>query len=231
MQEFSKISVKTHSLSTDVLYKAKKVVSENIKYPEFSTACEYVRDEKVQNLVNKMNKFYGSAAKRLDDYTKGAYSKKAYVHMQKTGAKKPHGVCMNYQISYCGDNYVSVVSDISGFDGHVTRSERMAHTWSFEKCGIVSKNELLCINSASKKYIKECICQMVQKNLTNPFFGYFSDAQKLCSKHLSLNDFYLVPKGVAFFVNPGILCDVKYGASVFVVPYESAKEILRVKMQ
>ena len=43
------------------------------------------------------------------------------------------------------------------------------------------------------------------------------DAVKSAVKNFSFENFYLVPKGGAFFIDAGILADAKYGPAVFVV--------------
>ncbi len=230
MQETAKIFTKTHTINRDIIYKGQKAVSQNIKYPEFFCKAGYEHDQNILRLVSKLNKFYKSASQRLESYSSNVFARKAYASMKKTDSKKPCGVFMNCHVAFCSGDFVSIITDISGFDGRNTKCQRISHTWSIEKNSIVPKNALIDISPSSKKYIKQYISDCVKRNQSNPFFNYYGDAVKLFQKHFRLDNLYLVPNGIAFYIDSGILCDVKYGPCVFVLPFDKADGIFKVGM-
>ena len=70
--------------------------------------------------------------------------------------------------------------------------------------------------------------QILEKNMQNSSFGYFSDCKKQFMRHFNLDNFYFVPNGIAFFIDAGLLCDVKNGPSVFIIPFDKADGVLKV---
>ena len=228
MQENSRLCVKTFSICSEIKYKEKKVASESIRYPEFYPGYALQNDNSIINLAKKMSLFYKSAAERLSAYAHKTLAKKAYSKAKKSPDTKPFRVCMNCTVSYCSEHFVSVITDVTSFDGQKTQSERISHNWSIEKACVLPASYFLNTSHTSKKFIESYISDAVMRNMKNPFFGYYGDAQKSAVHHFSLSNFYFVPKGAAFYINPGILCDAKYGPSVFVIPFTAADGIFKV---
>ena len=214
------LDVKTQTICSEVKRGDKTVVLENIRYPEFAA-----REPRYENLAAKMNRFYSDAAKRYSAYARTKLARRAFSAVCR--GLKPYGAVMNYYVSYCEGDFVSVVVDISGFDGEKSSCERVSHNWSAERRAVMPPSYFIDGKRTSKKYIEQYVLDTVRKNMKNPFFGYYGDAEKLAKRHLRAENFYFVPKGAAFFINAGILCDEKYGPSVFVIPFDRADGVLK----
>lgn len=214
------LDIKTSVINSQISYRERMCVVENIRYPEFSS------DEKLYgNLIPKMNKFYKTAAEKFSAFAHSTVAKKAYPRVPKTG--KLYGVVMNCSVGFYNDKVISVVVDLSGFDGEKNSAERMCQNWSVEKCDMVPASFFLKTDRKSKRLLLDYVQKIVSVNSANPSFGYYGDCEKILARKFTLDNLCFVPKGPAFFVDSGLLCDRKYGPSVFVVPKSMAKDAFR----
>ncbi len=217
MQSDCPLSAKTRIINSGINDKKTQDVTQNIRYPEFSVKENFADDKNAAELVKIMNKFYADAANRLSKYASSRMMKKALKLPESQRMQKTCGVCMNYNVSFSDEKYVSVVIDVSSFDGKTSSAKRVSHVWSIEKHAVLPAKYFVNASGKNVKKIKSEVENTVVRNMKNPFFGYYGDAVKSAVKNFSFENFYLVPKGGAFFIDAGILADVKYGPAVFVV--------------
>lgn len=218
------LSVKTRIINSGINDKKTCAVTQNIRYPEFCIKQSAADDKNAAELAKTMNKFYADAANRLSKYASSRMMKKALKIPENQRIQKPCGVCMNYNISFADEKYISVVADVSSFDGKVSGAKRVSHVWSIEKRGVVPAKHFVNTSGEQAKKIKAEVENTVIRNMKNPFFGYYGDAVKSARKNFRFENFYLVPKGGAFFIDAGILANAKYGPAVFVAELDKARE-------
>lgn len=201
----------------------KTILIENIRYPNFE--CE-TTNKKAKNLCSKMNKFYNTLAKQYSQYVHTNLTKKALKKADKL--TKPYGAVMNYCISFDDGENISVIIDISVFDGKDFSSGRACHNWCLSRCALMPSGYYIDKHKKSRSHVKNLALQILENNMQSPSFGYFSDCKKQFLKHFDINNFYFVPGGIAFFIDAGLLSDLKNGPSVFVIPFEKADGVLKI---
>ncbi len=216
------ITSKPVSIRENICSDGKTLVTKNIKYPHFEYNGE---NKKVSVLCGKMNRFYKDAGTQYDSYAQKTMAKKA--KKQFSPSFKPWGAIMNYYVCYCDDDIISVVVDVSFFDGNVFFSNRISHTWSVSKSALLPPSYFIRQGSKVSKYVKSELLTQLRKNRENTSFEYFSDCEKQFLKHFRLNQFYFVPAGIAFYIDAGILSSVKNGPSVFIMDYAKADGFLK----
>jgi len=214
--------VTTQCITQEISYRKIPVLKENLRYPVFSP-----KDIRFERVLMRMNAFYKSAAERYSRFCGKTLSRKAYSNKNKTG--RLLDAVMNYSVSYCDENYICVIVDVSGNDGGNAFGTRFAHTWSVEKALVLPVSHFIKTDRASIAYLRELVLENVRKNSRNPAFGYYGDCEKRMRQAFSVNNFCILPRGIAFYTDPGVLSDVRYGPSVFVVPKERADGVVKVE--
>lgn len=177
------------------------VMSVNIKYPVFEMLGN---SKKEQGFVSKINRFYADSAEKYLSYLNGKYVKKTAKMYESNGGVRTAFV-MNCTVTYCKGDYISVFCDISSFDGKTTKTHRFSQLWSAEKSAILPPSKVFSTDSRTKKQIKEAILQTAEKNLGRKDFSYFDNYKSIIEKRLDMANFYIVPNGIAFFYDKGIL--------------------------
>ena len=120
----NKLAAKPCVLKDTICKDQKTILIENIRYPKFE--CE-TSSKKARNLCAKMNKFYNALAKQYSQYVHTNLTKKAIKKADRL--TKPYGAVMNYCISFDDGENISVVVDVSVFDGKDFSSGRACHNW------------------------------------------------------------------------------------------------------
>lgn len=196
-------------------------VVENIKYPEFS--CE--NHEKHEKLCSRMNAFYASVAEKYSNHARTELPKR--IRRKKIACKLPMVLAMNYTIGLCDENVIGVVIDLTFSEGKNIKMRRFSQMWSVGKGNILSVGEIMKTDRESRKKIHSLILKIAKENGETGTFGYFGDYLPRLSKRLDIRNFFVVPNGLCFFVNAGVLSPVKYGASNFVLSFDSLADVLK----
>lgn len=215
---------KTETKRKTVLYRDIPVLSVNLKYPVFE-AINTSKDERA--FVRKINKFYADSADKYLKTLGGSYAKKAAKVYNSNGGIKTSFV-MNGAVTYSDMNYVSVFADISAFDGNKTKTHRFSQLWSVEKSAILPSAKVFDTGMRSKKYIKEIICEIADKNLRLKDFSYFDNYKSIINKSFDFTKFYIVPNGVAFYFDKGILSASAPDVCVFVIPFNRIDGVMKL---
>ena len=191
-------------------------VVENIKYP-------YFESEKHKKLCGRMNDFYSSVAEKYSFHARNRLPKR--IKLARVTCKLPMVLAMNYTVALCNEDVVSVVLDLVFSQGKNMKMRRFSQLWSVKKCDMLAISDVLKKGSAGKLY--SYVLTSAKKNGESGTFGYFDDYPLKLGKSFDIKNCFAVPKGLCFFVNAGILSPVKYGASNFILPFESIKDLIK----
>ena len=196
------------------------LVVENIKYPVFE-------DGENKKLCDVMNKFYRGVAEKYSGYGNRILPRK--LIKAKIKCKTPFYIAMNYVCSVNENGIISVVLDLTYSEGKNVKMRRFSQMWSIEKQDMLTHREFLKQSLVAVKTAKSNVLELAKENAENPAFGYFGDYLLRLNKAFSLNNCFALANGVAFFVQAGTLCNEKYGASTFVVPYSKLSQVVNSK--
>ncbi len=199
-------------------------VVENIKYPFFETSLE----GKNKKLCAKMNEFYGLAAQK--------YSGRIRTTLVKSVARKgnlvrlPVNAGMKCAVTFADDNIISVVLDLYVGNGDKMKMKRFSQMWSIQTGNIIPVCEFVRTGKTAKRKILSNILISAKENAKNPSFGYYDNFMEKLKHNLSIANCFVVPAGIAFFVQPGKIRPTKYGATVFVLPKSALDGIINNKI-
>lgn len=212
------VNISEKKIKSKVKTGERVAVVENIKYP-------YFESEKHKKLCSKMNEFYSSVAEKYSFHARNKLPKK--IKLSRLTCKLPMTVSMNYTIALCSEKAVSVVLDIAFAEGKTFRTRRFSQVWGIEKKDILRIGEIINIDRQSTKKIYSYISAVAKENSENPAFGYFDDYAKRLSRSFERENCFLVPNGLCFFINAGVLSPLKYGANSFVLPFSKLDGIIK----
>lgn len=219
-------NVFTKNIKKHIEYKGTPVLSVNLKYPEFEELSETKAE---RAFVSKMNKFYAESARRYLDVLSKSYVKNASKIFEKNGNTETSCV-MNYNVAYSDDDIVSAFVDISGFDGNAVKTSRFPQLWSREKSAILPASYVMDTSSKSKTYLKELITEIADKNAARRDFSYYDNYRSIIKRKFDVSNFYIVPNGVAFFYDNGLLSASMGDVCVFVLPSQRIDGLLKITL-
>jgi len=192
-------------------------VIENIKYPFFE-------GDGNEKLCKKMNNFYSDIAEKYSYHARIRLPKR--IKSRRFTSRLPLTVTMNYTISFCDESIISVVLDLSFAEGKKIKMRRFSQIWGVERQDMLSPCEIIRTDRKARKSIYPRILAIAKENGENPAFGYLEDYPAKLSKYFDLQNVFIVPNGMCFFINAGILSPAKYGANNFILGFESLKGLL-----
>ncbi len=212
------MNITEKNIKTKLAQGEKALVAENIKYPFFE-------DENNKALCDRMNGFYKCAAQKYSNYGSKILMKK--ILRLKRKCDTPLCLSMNFTTSTVEDKIITVVLDLTYAEGKKTKMRRFSQMWSIKHREMLTPSSYFRLRDGAKNIIKNKVLEIAEKNGENPGFGYFEDYLARLEKSFSFNNCFALASGVAFFVQGGVLCPEKYGASTFIVDYNSLSDFVR----
>ena len=219
----SKYSYKIETKRKSIKSQDKVMMSLNMKYPVFKKQeKEYGKTD----FLSKINRFYSDSVNRHIEYIEKKGKRRVQKDFKASGEKRTAFVMVS-NVSYLDENYISVFTDVSYYDGNSTRTKRISHLWDVKKGVILPPKEVFNINAQTKKYIRRIICDIAEKNMGLKTFSYFDNYKSIVGKHFNFSNYYIVPKGIAFYFNSEKISSSKE-ASVFVIPFEKIDGVTKL---
>ena len=182
-------------------------------------------------LCEKLNGFYGGAAEEFLNFCEKKYApalrrrtaqKKERENREKENEneneKAPYGASMNWTRTFQSEDLLSLVTDISIFDGKTRHLRRFCHTWLLSACTPLSSSRLFDTSGAGRKKILSAVCDKVRREEGG--FRYYPDAERRARRYFDIERSYLTPRGVAFYYPDGLLFPSEGRFPAYVVPYE-----------
>lgn len=106
---------------------------------------------------------------------------------------------LNFQVAYSDENYISVFVDVSAFDGKKVQIRRFSQLWSAEKNAVLPASKIFDTGFKAKRYVKELICSIAEKNSKRKDFTYFDNYTSIINSKFVSQISILYQAGAAFF--------------------------------
>lgn len=174
----------------------RELISVKIGFPVFE-------GDKV--ISKKLNEFYSTSAKKYFDFFKTKHYEEVKKQIKNGNFTKKNGASINWQISYIDEKILSVINDISFFDGKFLKSVRHVQNWNLNFCTPLYAKNVFCTNVSAKRKILNIISEKIEKN--KAAFSFKENATVLCEKYFDFEKFYFVPNGVAFYYEKNKITD------------------------
>lgn len=193
-----------------VTHDGKDILRIHLRCPVFEGARE--------ECCKKLNDFYADAAKEFMDFCKKKYAP-TLIQKRKHAQGTPYGcgASMNWYLTFENEELLSLITDISVFDGQLRHTRRYAHNWNLaEGVPIPAKVAFSTTSACRNAYVLQ-ICEKIRRGEGG--FPYDKQAESAAKRYFSFDQYYLTPRGVAFYYKNGLLfpSDSRYPA--FVIPF------------
>jgi hypothetical protein len=174
------------------------LVKYSISYPELKGKDRFSK---------VFNGFYALLSKRYEEFAKNKLHKEAQRYKALCSENfEPFGAVLKYVCSYEDENLISVVTDAFVFCGNGKQeSKRMSQNWEKEKGRMLLFEDFF--SSSEEKDILQGIKNEAKLRQETGLSTFCEGYEKKLKKGFSKNDFYLTPKGYAFFYPQGTLSE------------------------
>lgn len=207
------IKIANEQIKEDFPERENAVLAVNLRYPVF--------EGENASVVRKLNEFYFRAA---DGFL--SFCKKKYVPLIARNTKNGHetaksGAVMSWYVSFLNEKLLSMITDISFFDGKEKKSSRLVHNWDLCDGTPMRAREAFSRSRSLKKLYTDEIASRIRSGDGN--FRYHEKAEKLAADRFDFEKFYFTPKGVAFYYDRDVLffSDSVYPA--YVIPFSEVE--------
>ena len=212
------IQIDNGFIKEDISAQGRDILAVNLKYPVF------VGENK--SVENKLNVFYLDVARKYFLFCKNRYAQKLAAIIKKDGDVAKHGAVMNWYVSFLNEKLLSMLVDVSFFDGKEKKSERLVHNWDLRDATPLRAKDCFARSREAKKLYTDEICTKILNREGK--FSYYSNAQQPAVSKFDFDKFYFTPKGVAFYYDKNLLFSAGDVYPAFVIPYSEVNGITRL---
>lgn len=194
--------------------KDERILEINIEYPQAEASDIPIINEKI-------NGFYKKVAENYVDYCESKLRKRIIVSRNGNKDFRPYGEIMKCIITYSDSDYLSILFEITHFNGYFKRTSRMNHTWSLKKGIILPVGYFLKKMNKGEKQLRGEIGKKIFESVSGKEtdFSYSEKSIAAYAMKADLSHFFLCRNGIAFWFDPGTLAPENEGFPAFVIPF------------
>lgn len=211
------IKAENASIKEELIHDGANILAVNISYPAFSGVPEGV--------VKKLNDFYTSMSVGYFDFCKKNHAVNTKRASEKSNTAIKCGAVMNWYQPYCNGRVMSVICDISFFDGNRKKTHRLVHNWDLADATPCRASDFFDKSRFARRLYCEEIASKIENGDGN--FSYFSDAAKIAVKLFDFDRFYFTPKGIAFYYEKNTLFASDSAYPAFVIPFSEVEGLTK----
>ncbi|MBR3995416.1 MAG: DUF3298 domain-containing protein [Clostridia bacterium] len=213
-------NIKKERLRKTLTFENIKVLEMNIEYPVFN------RNE-VDADYKSINDFYKKLSDNYINYCELVLYNRIKKHYTHNDNIKPFGEIMKFFAPHNSKDYVSVICEITHFDGYFKRTTRINQTWQYKDNIMLPANYFYKKIGMSHKKIKKYIGDIIMEKIKNgnADFSYTDKSVRKYAYNVNTNNYYLCKKGVAFWFDTGTIAPESEGFPAFVIPYKEKEEL------
>lgn len=191
----------------------KRALEINIEYPQ-------IENDDCKVTLERINAFYGKMAENYSGYCENVLTRNIDKSFSDTENRNPFGEVMKCFVPYHDDIYISVLLEITHFNGYFKNTKRVCHTWDYINGTLLDKGYFLKKANKSKRNIKKLVGDMIISSIQNgnADFSYTENNLKRYAYRVNPNNFFLCKKGIAFWFDIGTIAPESEGFPTFVVP-------------
>ena len=187
----------------------------NLGYPGF--------EGENRTVTKKLNDFYFRAADGFFSFCKKRYAPKLVRKAANGENVQKNGAVMSWYVSFMNENLLSIITDVSFFDGKEKKSDRIIHNWDLRDVTPVRSKEAFLRSHSLKKLYTDEIASKIRNREGN--FGYYENAERMAAERFDFEKFYFTPKGVAFYYDRNVLFSSDNVYPAYVIPFSEVSGI------
>ncbi len=210
-------NITTQRIKSTVTKENAKIMEINIEYPSLNKSENDEASKRINSFYLKLAKSYSAFCEKMAERVNTAEFLSSSMH--------PMGGVMKYVIPFNTSEYISIVCEISFFDGYFKRTSRLSQTWDAVKgimlpCSYFLKREGLSVKAVKKK-VGDIISQKIREERND--FSYTDKSYKKYAYNADPKNYFLCSRGIAFWYGSGTLAPSSEGFPTFVIPCKKEK--------
>lgn len=188
------------------------ILKVNIEYPKICEDTEF---------SSVFNSFYEKIASNYFTFCEGVLFKKLKKKKCTDELFRPYGEIMKYFITFNNDKYISVVCDISHFNGYKKETRRFSFVWSIENKIVLPLEHFEKEYCVKKHDIRKRICEIIMEQIKNECceFDYSEKSIRRYAGRVNFSNFFLTNNGLAFWFDEGTLAKRENGFPTFIYAF------------
>ena len=208
-----------HSICRENLRKT--VLSENIPILKVNIEYPCICGDEVP-FYKKFNDFYKSLSSNYEKYCEKILSRKIENRRKNIDSFRPYGEIMKYFISLNSERYISVVLDITHYDGYFNKCLRISHVWDTQKGIILPVEFFLGKANLNVRKLRREICSLIYERVEKggEEFHYTEGRIRRFAHRVNPENFFLVDGGIAFWLPVGTIAPESEGFPAYVIKSE-----------
>ncbi|MBR5309285.1 MAG: hypothetical protein IKU43_10955 [Clostridia bacterium] len=215
MPENQSNSVNVCKIRKSIDVNGKRAIEINLEYPQIKTT------EKAESTFND---FYSSLVRNYMSFCEKKLIKTAEARMRSDDSFRPFGEIMKCIVSYEDNFCISVILDITHYDGYFRKMRRISQVWS-KKDGIILPSKYLIKKyNLTPRKIRKRIGDMISENLKNEghTFSFTEKGVRRYAYGIKPDNMFLCKKGLAFWFEAGTVAPESEGFPTFIIPTEQS---------
>lgn len=187
------------------------VLKVNIEYPEISDGTLK---------VNKIfTNFYYNLAENYAKYCEDKLSKQIFLKNIRNDDFRPFGEIMKYHITLNNSKYISVLLEITHFDGYFSKTSRYSHVWDTEKGILLPCDYFLRKMKINVKTLRREVAKIIYERIKDggEEFGYTEKRVRRYAMKTDPNNFFLTENGLAIWFDRDTLAPETEGFPTFII--------------
>ena len=209
--ESDKAVIKENKTRKSIIENGRSILEINLEYPEI------IPDN--TSFSKAFNSFYANIGKNYLEYCEKKLLKRIKQRHSSDKASMAFGEIMRFFVTRNCDKYLSIVTDISHFNGYFTDKTRFSCVWEKEKCRILPYSYFLEKEKMSVREVRNKIKDTIEKELRagDPQFAYTEDNVRKYASRVKPENYFITDSGIAFWFSPGTLAPASEGFPTFVI--------------
>ncbi len=184
----------------------------NIEYPQLSGETEFSAI---------FNSFYEKIANNYLSWCEETLFRRLMKKQRNDTLFRACGEIMKYFITYSSEKYISVVCDISHFDGYKKETRRFAFVWSCENKIVLPFEYFEKEHCIRRKDVRKRICEIIMQQIKSEKceFDYSEKSIRRYAGKVNPSNFFLTCNGLAFWFDEGTLANAENGFPTFIYKF------------
>ena len=172
-----------------------------------------------------ISRFYEQFSERIEKRCNASVSRAARLYAH---SHTPCGVSVSFRVTLYTQQYLSVLTDISVFNGISTALTRHALIWEKPSETPLSPADIFTDGIRTRRRLLSAVLDAIEKAVSDGTITPPLRSRRAVCASFSVRNCCLVPRGIAFFFDGGFFECEQGDIPLFVLPTDSVRDCLRL---
>ena len=169
--------------------------------------------------------FYMQLSERIEKQCAAKVSPAARLYAR---SHVPCGVSVSFRVTLYSERYLSVLLDVSVFNGFCRTVSCHAQTFAYPPETLLLPTDILSDDARARRRLRRAVFAAVKDAVSNGTVPPVNRSPTSLAASLRLRNCCLVPRGIAFFFDGAAFTDECGSVPLFVIPADHVRDCLRL---